>query len=285
MQSTKDFLIRCYAGFCALCVISLIFTLCYFLISQGISHVDLAFLTQNPAGEILGERGGIRDAILGSGLLMLFSILFSGMLGISCALYRQVYCQSPFIYTALHFIIRSLAAIPSILLGLFVYGFFIVHLDIPRSLFTASIALSLMVFPFVEVSVEKIIQELDPRLIRDSATLGVDKTYMCRKLILPVIQKQIVAVLILAGSYAVGATAPLLLTGVVFIAAPSGLFSPVMALPFHLHMLLNQSVATEQAYATALVLICLLILLHLMAIFIMNNLGGKLVRYFKHKKS
>lgn len=105
----------------------------------------------------------------------------------------------------------------------------------------------------MELNVEKLIEEFDRQCIRDSYALGIDKIYMCRKLILPTISNKIVSISILAGSYAVGATAPLLLTGAVFMAKPSGLFNPVMALPFHLHMLLSQSVATEKAYATAMV--------------------------------
>ena len=185
----------------------------------------------------------------------------------------------------LSFLIQCISSIPSIIIGLFVYGFFIVTLNIPKSLFTASIALSLMVFPFVELNVEKLIEEFDRQCIRDSYALGIDKIYMCRKLILPTISNKIVSISILAGSYAVGATAPLLLTGVVFMAKPSGLFNPVMALPFHLHMLLSQSVATEKAYATAMVLIGLLIILNLLSEIIMRNIGGKIVEYIRNKKS
>ena len=178
-----------------------------------------------------------------------------------------------------------MASIPSILLGMFVYGLFIVSLDIPKSLLTASITLALMVFPFVEVSVEKVISQIDEKMLRDSFALGVDKNFMARKLVLPTIRKNIISILILAGSYAIGATAPLLLTGVVFMAKAEGLLSPVMALPFHLHMLLSQSVATQNAYATALVLIFILIILHLLSAIVLFDIGEKIARYFKHKRS
>ena len=142
-----------------------------------------------------------------------------------------------------------------------------------------------MVFPFVELNVEKLLAEFDRQCIRDSYALGIDKLYMCRKLILPTISNKIVSISILAGSYAIGATAPLLLTGVVFMAKPNGLLSPVMALPFHLHMLLSQSVGTQKAYATALVLIGILIILNLLSEIIMRNIGGKIVEYIRNKKS
>mgnify|MGYP000961543886 FL=1 len=256
----KDNLIKLFAFASIFIVMTAIFLIFSFVFFNGISGINLKFLAENPKGMPLGVDGGIRNAIIGSFLLMILSMFFSTALGICFAIYNKIFCKSKIIKMLLSFLIQCISSIPSIIIGLFVYGFFIVTLNIPKSLFTASIALSLMVFPFVELNVEKLIEEFDRQSIRDSYALGIDKIYMCRKLILPTISNKIVSISILAGSYAIGATAPLLLTGVVFMAKPSGLFNPVMALPFHLHMLLSQSVATERAYATAMVLIGLLII-------------------------
>lgn len=281
----KDNLIKLFAYISIFIVMTAIFLIFSFVFFNGISGINLKFLTENPKGMPLGVDGGIRNAIIGSFLLMILSMIFSTALGISFAIYNKIFCKSKIIKMLLSFLIQCISSIPSIIIGLFVYGFFIVTLNIPKSLFTASIALSLMVFPFVELNVEKLIEEFDRQSIRDSYALGIDKIYMCRKLILPTISNKIVSISILAGSYAAGATAPLLLTGVVFMAKPSGLFNPVMALPFHLHMLLSQSVATEKAYATAMVLIGLLIILNLLSEIIMRNIGGKIVEYIRNKKS
>lgn len=281
----KDKLIKLFAFVSIFIVITAIFLIFSFVFFNGISGINIKFLTENPKGMPLGVDGGIRNAIIGSFLLMVLSMFFSTVLGICFAIYNKIFCKSKIIKMLLSFLIQCISSIPSIIIGLFVYGFFIVTLNIPKSLFTASIALSLMVFPFVELNVEKLIEEFDRQSIRDSYALGIDKIYMCRKLILPTIFNKIVSISILAGSYAVGATAPLLLTGVVFMAKPSGLFNPIMALPFHLHMLLSQSVATEKAYATAMVLIGLLIILNLLSEIIMRNIGGKIVEYIRNKKS
>ena len=285
MMRFKDKLIKLFAYISIFIVMSTIFLIFSFVFFNGISGINLKFLTENPKGMPLGVDGGIRNAIIGSFLLMILSMIFSTALGICFAIYNKIFCKSKIIKMLLSFLIQCISSIPSIIIGLFVYGFFIVTLNIPKSLFTASIALSLMVFPFVELNVEKLIEEFDRQSIRDSYALGIDKIYMCRKLILPTIFNKIVSISILAGSYAVGATAPLLLTGVVFMAKPNGLFTPIMALPFHLHMLLSQSVATEKAYATAMVLIGLLIILNLLSEIIMRNVGGKIVEYIRNKKS
>ncbi|BFT65960.1 ABC transporter permease subunit [uncultured Parvimonas sp.] len=281
----KDNLIKIFAYFSIFVVMIAIFSIFSFIFFNGFSEISLKFLMENPKGLPIGVDGGIKNAIIGSFLLMLLSMIFSTVLGVCFAIYNKIFCKSRFLKTVLSFVVQCVSSIPSIIIGLFVYGFFIVTLNIPKSLFTASIALSLMVFPFVELNVEKLLAEFDRQCIRDSYALGIDKLYMCRKLILPTISNKIVSISILAGSYAIGATAPLLLTGVVFMAKPNGLLSPVMALPFHLHMLLSQSVGTQKAYATALVLIGILIILNLLSEIIMRNIGGKIVEYIRNKKS
>lgn len=281
----KDNLIKIFAYFSIFVVMIAIFSIFSFIFFNGFSEISLKFLMENPKGLPIGIDGGIKNAIIGSFLLMLLSMIFSTVLGVCFAIYNKMFCKSRFLKTVLSFVVQCVSSIPSIIIGLFVYGFFIVTLNIPKSLFTASIALSLMVFPFVELNVEKLLAEFDRQCIRDSYALGIDKLYMCRKLILPTISNKIVSISILAGSYAIGATAPLLLTGVVFMAKPNGLLSPVMALPFHLHMLLSQSVGTQKAYATALVLIGILIILNLLSEIIMRNIGGKIVEYIRNKKS
>ena len=255
----------------------------YFLISKGISSVNLKFLTQNPQGLPLGTTGGIKSSIIGSFWLMIIAMGISTLLGVFCAIYRVFYCKSKILKSVISLIIQCIASIPSIIIGMFVYGFFIVTLNISKSLLTAAIALSLIVFPFVEVNIEKSIAEINKNTIKDSFSLGIDKTYMIRKLVMPMISRNIITISLLAGSYAIGATAPLLLTGAVFMNNSISLFKPVTALPFHLHMLLSQSIAIEKAYATALVLIMILIILHILAYVVLVFSGGKLVEHITNK--
>ena len=271
----KDLIIKIWIYLSTAIVFFIIFSIIYFVISKGIREMNLDFLLKNPEGMPLGSKGGIKNAIIGSVFLMFLAIIFSVLLGTGCAVYNTVYCNSKIIKIAIRLIIRCISSIPSIIIGLFVYGFFIVTFNIPRS----------MLFPFVEIRIEKSILNVDRLIIRESNSLGIGKDYMCKKLILPIIKREIISTGILAGSYAIGATAPLLLTGAVFIGGNSNrLLSPVMALPFHLHMLLGQTALYEKAYATAFVLICILIILHILSEIVMNGLGGILVEYIGNKR-
>lgn len=171
----KDNLIKLFAFASIFIVMTAIFLIFSFVFLNGISGINIKFLMENPKGMPLGVDGGIRNAIIGSFLLMVLSMFFSTVLGICFAIYNKIFCKSKIIKMLLSFLIQCISSIPSIIIGLFVYGFFIVTLNIPKSLFTASIALSLMVFPFVELNVEKLIEEFDRQSIRDSYALGIDR--------------------------------------------------------------------------------------------------------------
>ena len=285
MVKIKDFFIKIWIFISVSIVIFTIFNIFYFIFSKGILEINIKFLTENPKGMPLGVDGGIRGSIVGSFFLMILSMLFSGVFGVSLAIFNVFYCKSKILNFFIKLTVQSIASIPSIIIGLFAYGFFVVTLKLPQSLLVSSIALSIMIFPFVEINIEKILKEIDTKLIRDSYSLGIEKTYMIRKLILPQILKNIISTLLLAGNYAIGATAPLLLTGAVFMTRKVSLTKPVMALPFHLHMLLSQSVASEKAFATASVLIFILIILHVLSELILRNIGGEIYEYIRNKKS
>lgn len=282
----KEIIIKFWIYTSVILVVFIICNILGFIFFNGIKEINLNFLIKNPEGLPLGSSGGVKNAIIGSLFLMVISMILSIILGVNCAIFNIIYCKNKGINAIINLIVQCIASIPSIIIGLFVYGFFIVTLNVPRSMFTAGISLSIMVFPFVEKRVEKIILSIDRRILRDSEVLGIDKDYMCKNLILPIIKKEIISTGILAGSYAIGATAPIILTGAVFVGGNSNkLFSPVMALPFHLHMLLGQSTMYEKSYATALVLIFILIFLHILSEIVMLGIGGKIIEYIRIKKN
>ena len=145
----KDFIIKIWIYLSTVTVFFIIFSIIYFVVSKGIKEINLSFLTENPKGMPLGSEGGIKNAIMGSVFLMFLAIFFSIILGTGCAIYSTVYCNSKKINMAIRLVIQCISSVPSIIIGLFVYGFFIVTLNVPRSMLTAGISLGIMVFPFV----------------------------------------------------------------------------------------------------------------------------------------
>ena len=168
-----------------------------------------------------------------------------------------------------------MAGIPSIVLGLFGYTLLVVNLKLERSLLSAGITLGIMIFPFIQVRVEKAFRETSDTITGSSYALGVSNSYTFFRLILHMCKFEIVSAITLAGGFAMGAAAPIILTGaVIFAPIPKSLLSPVMALPFHLYILIGEGISLEKAYATALVLVLLLLIINITSIVLVFRKRG-----------
>ena len=247
-------------------VVSIVIFIFSYIFMKGASSVNLQFIFDSPKGMPLGMEGGILPAILGSLALMLLACINAAILGVSTAIYLCFYCSSKGIKNLIHLIVSSIAGIPSIVLGLFGYSFLVYFCGFRVSLISGGITLGIMIFPYVEVIAEKAILEVDKNLIFSSYALGVDKCYTFFYIVLPRCRDEILSGIIMSGGFAMGAAAPVMLTSVVVSAPnPDSLFSPVMALPYHLYILVSQGISFEKAYGTALVLIVILIILNMAA--------------------
>ena len=86
---------------------------------------------------------------------------------------------------SLHFFIHLLSGVPSIVLGLFSYSLFVYQLKLGRSVLSGAIALAIMIFPFMEIRMEKIFEEVPKSYLQSSESLDCSKGYTLRKLVLP----------------------------------------------------------------------------------------------------
>lgn len=257
-------------------VISIIIYIFVYIFKKGIGTISLEFLTDYPKGMPLGMEGGILPAILGSLSLIGIACISAGVLGISTAIYLTLYCKSNKLKNIIHLIISSIAGIPSIVIGLFGYSFLVYFLRFGISLLSGGITLGIMIFPYIEIISEKAIGEVDKKLIISSYALGISKSYTFFRIILPKCKAEIISGIVLSSGFALGAAAPVMLTAAVISAPnPNSFFSPVMALPYHLYILITQGISQEKAYATSLVLIFLIILINLLANFVLNFWGRK----------
>ncbi|WP_242847896.1 PstA family ABC transporter permease [Inediibacterium massiliense] len=244
-------------------LIGIVLYINFYILIKGIGGIDKEFLSGVPKGFPLGTEGGIFPAIIGSIYFTLIACIFAGIISISTAIYLNFYCTNKNIQGLIHLVTQSVAGIPSIVLGLFGYTFLVVHLKLGISLLSGGIILGIMIFPFIEVRIEKIIGEIDQEMIHASYALGVSKSYTFFKIILPMCVKEMIGAISLAGGFAMGATAPILFTGaVVYAPVPKNILSPAMALPYHLYLLIGEGISIENAYKTAFVLLLILLFLN-----------------------
>lgn len=262
----KDILFGIWYFISGFIVISIILYIFLYILKKGIGVITIEFLTERPKGMPLGMEGGILPAILGSLSLIGIACISAGILGISTAIYLTLYCENNKLRDIVHLIISSIAGIPSIVIGLFGYSFLVYFLGIGISLLAGGITLGIMIFPYIEVVSEKAINGVDKKLVLSSYALGISKSYTFFKIILPKCCGEIVSGIVLSSGFALGAAAPVMFTAAVISAPnPNSLFSPVMALPYHLYILVTQGISQEKAYGTSLVLIFLVVLINIIA--------------------
>lgn len=250
-------------------------------------------------------EGGILPAIFGTVLMVMIMSVFVTPFGVVAAVYLQEYAKQGLLTRLIRIAVNNLAGVPSIVYGVFGLGFFVYILGgnidqlffreaLPAPTFGtpgliwASLTLAILTVPVVIVATEEGLSRI-PRAIREgSLALGATKAETLWRTVLPMTAPAMITGLILAVARAAGEVAPLMMVGVVKL-APSlatdsnfpylHLDRKFMHLGFHIYDVGFQSPNVEAArplvYATALLLILLIIVLNLTAIYIRNRLREK----------
>ena len=240
-----------------------------YLIWRGGAFINIEFILGSPAGYPLGSEGGIFPAIKGTLWLGLLALIFSIIPGLATAIFLSEYGRDQRLAEPVNLLVQSMTGIPSIVVGLFVYALCVVKLRWGISLLAGGAALSLMVFPVIVVASRDALLAVDDNYRLVAKALGVSESYTLWRIILPRAFPGILAGILLALGYAAGATAPIMVTAAAIIASSSGvLLEPVMALPYHLYILFNEHMSLDNAYATALVLVLMLLFINALALWL-----------------
>ncbi len=261
------------------------------------------FITDDPREA--NTEGGIFPAIFGTVLTVMLMSVVVMPFGVIAAIYLSEYAKQGFFTRLVRISVNNLAGVPSIVYGVFGLGFFVYvvggtidELFYPEALpaptfgsgglLWASLTLALLTVPVVIVATEEGLSRI-PRSIREgSLALGATKAETLWRTILPMTSPAIMTGLILAIARAAGEVAPLMLVGVVKLAPSLPLDSNApfihlerkfMHLGFHIYDVGFQSPNVEAArplvYATALILVIVIVILNLAAIYTRNHLREK----------
>lgn len=268
-RTIADRLLMGFFWLSGLFILLVLMAIILYLIWRGGPFINKEFILGSPSGLPLGSEGGIFPAIKGTVWLILLALILSIIPGLLTAIYLSEYGRSRRLAEMINLLIQSMAGVPSIVIGLFVYAFGVVTLGWGISLLAGGLALAIMVFPVIVVSSRDALLAVDDNYRLVANSLGVSKSYTLYRIILPRAAAGILAGVLLALGYAAGATAPIMVTAAAVIASSSGaLLEPVMALPYHLYILFNEHISINQAYATALVLVILLLLINVLALWL-----------------
>ena len=250
-------------------------------------------------------EGGVFPAIFGTVLLVIIMSVFVTPLGVIAAVYLREYAKPGPVTSAIRIAVNNLAGVPSVVYGVFGFGFFVYFVggSIDEAFFAdalpsptfgtpgllwSSLTLTLLTVPVVIVATEEGLTRI-PRSIREgSLALGATKAETLWRTVLPMATPAMMTGLILAVARAAGEVAPLMMVGVVKLAPAlplDGNFPflhldrKFMHLGFHIYDVGFQSPNVEAArplvYSTALLLLVIIVSLNLAAVRLRNRLREK----------
>lgn len=256
-----------FATASALC--ALVFVVGFVLVG-GLRHVTWAFITE-PILD-MGRAGGIFPAIVGTLLMVFVSVGIAAPLGIASAIYLAEYTREGPFTQAIRFGINCLAGVPSIIFGLFGFILFVNILGFGWSILSGGLSLAAMILPTIIRTAEEALRSV-PASYRDvAASLGATRWQVVIKSVLPYALPGILTGIILGLGRSIEETAVVIFTAGSSVQTPTSVFDSARTMAVHFYILAREGISNENAYATAAVLICTILMINTSAYLLMHRL-------------
>ncbi|MBS0149311.1 MAG: phosphate ABC transporter permease PstA [Nitrospira sp.] len=254
-------------------------TFCWLLgdiLWHGLSHISWTFLTAPP--ENAGRRGGIGPILVSTALILGVCLAVSLPIGIGTAVLLAEFTSNQNLFGRMtRRSLDVLAGVPSIVFGLFGNVFFCKTLGLGFSILSGGLTLACMVLPILIRSTEEGFRAVPASYRLSAAALGLSHTTTLVHLLLPAAIPGLLVGLVLGVGRAIAETAALIFTSGYVDRMPESLLDSGRALSIHIFDLsMNVSGGDANAYASALVLVVLLLLI--------NGTASWLATYGLHRK-
>lgn len=254
-------------------VVLLLFFIVGFVLIKGIPTLTWDFLTKNPTQS--GRSGGILSTIVSTLMVTLVAILVATPFGVGTAFYLTEFTHESKVTRIIRFSAESLAAIPSIVYGLFGFIFFVIYLKLGWSILSGGLTMAVMILPTIIRTSEEAIRSV-PRAYREvSFSLGANKWQTITRSVLPSAFPGITAGVILGIGRCVAETAAVILTAGSSLHMPESLFDPSRTMAVHFYILAREGISMERAYGTATLLIIIILGINLSANMLVNRFIAK----------
>ena len=256
-------------------------SLLYTVVVAGLVRFDADFFSMSMRN-VVGVGGGAVHALWGTLLITLVATIISVPIGLMTSIYLVEYGEGKKLARGITFLVDVMTGIPSIVAGLFIYSVFALLIGPgTRMGIMGSLALSVLMIPVVVRGSEELLR-IVPNELREAAyALGVPKWLTILKVVLPTAIAGITTSIMLAIARVIGETAPLLLTVGMVQSLNVNMFSGQMAtLPVFTYMQakypgIPPEAFIDRAWASALALILIVMILNLVARFIAKVFAPK----------
>lgn len=253
----------------ALTIVTLVFLIVYILI-KGIPYLtpDLFAWTYN------SENVSLMPALVNTIMMTLLSLAIAGPLGIFAAIYLVEYAKrGNKMVEAVRITAETLSGIPSIVYGLFGFLLFGVTLNMGYSILGGALTMAVMILPLIMRTTEEALKSVPDSFREGSFGLGAGRLRTVFQIVLPSAVPGILAGIILAIGRIVGETAALMYTAGTVAGIPENLMGSGRTLAVHMYVLTNEGLYTNQSYATAVVLLVIVVAINGLSGFIAKQIG------------
>ena len=221
------------------------------------------------------DNVSMMPSIINTLLMTALTLLVAVPLGVFAAIYPVEYAKNGSRLIAIvRVMAETLTGIPSIVYGLFGMLFFVGYCKWDYSLLSGAMTLAIMVLPVIMRTTEEALMAVPKSFREGSFGLGAGKLRTVFVIVLPSAVPGILSGIILATGRIVGETAALIYTAGTMAKIPSNIFSSARTLSVHMYRLSNEGLHTDAAFATAVVLLLMVIGINALS----NVLAGKFAK-------
>ncbi len=265
-------LVRLLIILAALLTVAIFVAIVGHILIKGIPHLSPRLF----AWSYTSENVSMMPAIINTLLTVFLTLLIVVPLGVASAIYLSEYAKRGNRFVKLiRLTAETLSGIPSIVYGLFGLLLFNVALGFGYSILSGALTLSIMVLPTVMRTTEEALLSVPDAYREASFGLGAGKLRTVFRVILPAAASGTMSGIILAVGRMVGETAALIYTAGTFTKVATDLFSAGCTLSVHMYVLLSEGFYTDEAYATAVVLLVFVILINTLSDWITHRATKK----------
>ncbi len=247
------------------------FIIAYILI-KGVPNLSADLF----AWKYTSENVSMTPAIINTLFMPALTLLFAVPAGVGAAIYLVEYADknNKFI-SVIRITAETLAGIPSIVYGLFGYLLFVIEFNLGLSLLGGALTLSIMILPLIMRTTEEALMSVPDSYREGSYGLGAGRLRTIFKIVLPTATPGILSGIILGTGRVAGETAALLFVAGSAAKAATSLLASSRTLAVHMYVLLSEGLYMEQAYATAVVLLIMVVLINLLSELLAKRISRK----------
>lgn len=271
-RDPRSLLLSCVVHFAAfLTMLALVLIIVYILV-KGIPNLTPALFEK----EYTTENVSLLPALVNTLLITMLSLLFAVPVGVGAAIYLTEYAaRGNKLVRVVGVTAETLSGIPSIVYGLFGSLFFVKFLGFGLSLLSGALTLSIMILPLIMRTTEEALRSVPDSYREGSCGLGAGQLRTVFAVVLPCAVPGILSGVILGIGRIVGESAALIFTAGTVAEIASGLFSSTRTLSVHMYSISGEGLYIDQTYATAVVLLLVVILINALSGYVAKKIGGE----------